>query len=70
MPQAARQANWMGFGVISGNNRLYEVSARFVPHWAVALLLAILPVIWLRRTLRKKSNRGFELVNQPELAPK
>src|SRR5258706_7493100 len=28
MPKAARQARWMGFGVMSGNNSQYAASAR------------------------------------------
>ena len=68
MPKPARQANCMGFGVMSGDNGRYRASVRYVPHWAVTVLLAILPLLWLRRTFRKSSDRGFEMVNQPELA--
>jgi hypothetical protein len=64
MPQAPRQASWMGFGVMSGRNSQYQATARFVPHWAVSLLLAILPILWARRRFRKKSERGFELANR------
>ena len=67
MPQAARQASWMGFGVISGNNGKYAASVRFVPHWFVALLLVIMPLLWLRRRFRKTPDQGFQLINQPEL---
>jgi hypothetical protein len=70
MPKAARQASWMGFGVMSGSNSQYEASAQFVPHWAVAVLLAILPLLWFRRILRSRPDHGFELVKQPELAQK
>jgi len=65
MPNASRQASWMGFGMISGDNGRYRASATFVPHWAVAVVTAILPVAWLRRRYWLRSNRGFELVEEP-----
>src|ERR1051325_4236422 len=56
MPKNSRQASWMGFGIMSGNNSQYQATPRVVPHWAVALLLATLPALWVHRRFRKRAD--------------
>ena len=68
MPNESHFGSVMGFGMMSGDNGRYRASTRFVPHWAMATVLAIPPLFWLRRHLRKKPDHGFQLVKRPPLA--
>ena len=60
MSNESRFGDVMGFGAIGGDNGRYRVTAWFVPHWFVAALAAIGPILWIRKGLRAHSNRGFE----------
>jgi hypothetical protein len=64
LPNSRRHGRWLGFGVMSGDNGRYSASVRFVPYWSVAIVMAILPVLWLRKRWRIgnafcRSDRGF-----------
>src|SRR5213075_2622450 len=53
---------WLGFGFIEGENGRFRASAILVPHWAVAILMGILPSAWVRRWRRKRvGEKGFEV---------
>ena len=65
LPNSSRQVSWMGFGIISGDNGRYLASARFVPHWIVALIASLLPMLWLQ-TRFGRLDRGFQIGSETE----
>lgn len=72
-----RNNAWIPIAQLSWDYPVARSMAVFVPHWAIALLLVILPAIWLPRELRRRRRLrhglcvkcGYDLRASPTRCP-
>jgi len=73
-PNSPRHTEWLGFGMISGDNGRIVTRVWMIPHWFLALLSSVLPIIYLRhRRIRSDGLLcqicGYDLRGTPARCP-